>query len=570
MGRRVLPVLLVLMAVTGCNSPTPSPAPSASPATSASAPPEASAAPSSAAPSTAASPTSAPASGGPTGDSPPRLTIQPFVTGLQDPVDIGWRPDDPSSLFIVEQAGRIRIVRDGKLVERPFLDVTGLVRSGGEQGLLGLAFLPSAENGRFFIYYTDQNARQVVASYDTDPADRDVAAPATAQIWLRMADSFPNHNGGSMVFGPDGNLYIGTGDGGGGGDPSARGDISTRCLRRSCASTSRVPGSWRSRLQDPGRQPVRRQMPMQDPRSSTPGSAIRGGSASIVPTGDLWIGDVGQGDARGDRRRAQAGVGGLDFGWNFMEGTACYPPGSNDCADPDLTLPVTDYGHDLGCSVTGGTVYRGDGPPALVGWYVFSDYCSGESGRSIVEGPRRRTDDRRAEPSRRSARSPKTTGGELVATDCRERASCCRSSVPRGLTRGFMRPVVTVTVTAISLEPASTGVGASAASTIRSAFMRGPGGRGGALDDVGRRRRSSARRPRRGRRPGPGLGHCQKARLALGRDGVGDPERQGVQAGRPGPERAIDDVAEASQIADRHLDDVRELVTGQAGGLSSR
>jgi hypothetical protein len=317
MGRRVLPVLLVLMAVTGCNSPTPTSAPSASPATSASASPEASAAPSSAAPSTAASPTSAPASGGPTGDSPPRLTIQPFVTGLQDPVDIAWRPDDPSSLFIVEQAGRIRIVRDGKLVERPFLDITGLVRSGGEQGLLGLAFLPSAENGRFFIYYTDQNARQVVASYDTDPADRDVAAPATAQIWLRMADSFPNHNGGSLVFGPDGTFTSALAMVVAGVIPSARGDISTRCLRRSCASTSRGPPQLAIPPTGSRRTTRSSRMPTQDPRSSIPGSAIRGGSASIVGPATCGSPTSGKATARRSTSRARASVGSTSGGTSW-------------------------------------------------------------------------------------------------------------------------------------------------------------------------------------------------------------------------------------------------------------
>jgi len=416
MGRRVLPVLLVLMAVTGCNSPTPTSAPSASPATSASASPEASAAPSSAAPSTAASPTSAPASGGPTGDSPPRLTIQPFVTGLQDPVDIAWRPDDPSSLFIVEQAGRIRIVRDGKLVERPFLDITGLVRSGGEQGLLGLAFLPSAENGRFFIYYTDQNARQVVASYDTDPADRDVAAPATAQIWLRMADSFPNHNGGSLVFGPDGDLYIGTGDGGGGGDPLGSG----RHLDTLLAKILRIDVSGPPAAGDPAYRipPDNPFVADADARPEIFHTGLRNPWRIRFDrgTGDLWIADVGQGD-REEIDVSRKGVSGLDFGWNFMEGTACYPPGSNDCADPDLTLPVTDYSHDLGCSVTGGTVYRGARFPTLVGWYVFSDYCSGEFW--AIDSSKDRVDEPTivAQTELSISAIAEDTAGELYATD---------------------------------------------------------------------------------------------------------------------------------------------------------
>ena len=225
-------VLLLVLAVAGlaaCN-PAPSSQPSApsSPSASAAASPTVSA---------SAPPTTAPSAGTASGE-PPRLELEPVLEGLSDPVDVAWRPDDPETLFVVEQVGRVRIVRDGQLVERPFLDITELVRAGGESGLLGLAFLPSGEDGRFFVYYTDVDGQQVVASYDANPDDRDVAAPGTATIWLRMDDPFGNHNGGSTVFGPDGYLYIGTGDGGGGGDPLDSGRSLTRCSRRSCASTS--------------------------------------------------------------------------------------------------------------------------------------------------------------------------------------------------------------------------------------------------------------------------------------------------------------------------------------------
>jgi glucose/arabinose dehydrogenase len=376
MGRRLLLALLVVLLLVGCNSPTPSPssaatlAPSVSPTGGVSAPPSTAIPPS-------AAPTGAAPSGGPTGDTPPRLSIEPFVSGLQDPVDITWRPNDPSSLFVVEQAGRIRIVREGKLVERPFLDITDVVRSGGEQGLLGLAFLPGSDKGRFFVYYTDKNARQVVASYDTDPADHDVAAPATAQIWLRMADSFPNHNGGSMVFGPDGDLYIGTGDGGGGGDPLRSGQrVDTLLAKILRIDVSGPPASGNPVYDIPADNPFVRRPPAL-PEIFDTGLRNPWRIRFDRSTGDLWIGDVGQGD-REEIDVSRKGVSGLDFGWNIMEGTACYPPGTTDCADPDLTLPVTDYTHDLGCSVTGGTVYRGARFPTLVGWYLFSDYCSGE------------------------------------------------------------------------------------------------------------------------------------------------------------------------------------------------
>jgi glucose/arabinose dehydrogenase len=123
------------------------------------------------------------------------------------------------STFVVEQPGTITLVRDGKRADRPFLDIAEIVTAGGEQGLLGMAFLPSGEAGRFFVYYTALDGQQVVASYDTMADDADRADPNTAKIWLTMADEFGNHNGGSLIFGTDGFLYIGTGDGGGGGDP---------------------------------------------------------------------------------------------------------------------------------------------------------------------------------------------------------------------------------------------------------------------------------------------------------------------------------------------------------------
>ncbi len=366
------------------------------------------------APSDDASPV--PTAGVPNGD-PPTLALEPVLDGLSDPVDIAWRPDDPETLFVVEQVGRIRIVRDDRLVERPFLDISGLVRAGGESGLLGLAFLPSGDAGRFFVYYSDSDGQQVVASYDTDPADADLAAPGTARIWLRMADRFGNHNGGSLAFGPDGYLYIGTGDGGGAGDPldSGRdlGSLLAKVLRVAVdrdapadadppyvvpsdnpfvATAGARPEIWLTGLRNPWR--------------------IRFDRA----TGDLWIGDVGQGD-REEIDVARAGVGGLDYGWNIMEGTTCFRDGGSACATPDLTLPVAEYDHDLGCSVTGGTVYRGVALPALAGWYLFSDYCSGRFW--AIDATRDETPEPAivAETEYRISAIAEDAAGELYATD---------------------------------------------------------------------------------------------------------------------------------------------------------
>lgn len=399
--------LTVVALVAGCASPSePSAAPSQQPPTSATAP---AATPSASTASTLAPPSFTP---GPVGE-PPSLTLEPVVGGLSSPLDIAWRPDDPGSLFVVEQGGRIRIVRDGALMEQPFLDISGIVTAGGEQGLLGLAFHPSAADPRFFIYYTALNGKQIVASYATDADDRDRADPDSAVILLRMNDRFGNHNGGGLAFGPDGFLYIATGDGGGGGDPLDSG----RSLETLLAKVLRIdvdpdagnsepygipednpfidrgrPEIWLTGLRNPWR--------------------IRFDRA----TGDLWIGDVGQ-NALEEIDVARAGVGGLDFGWNIMEGSSCYRDPGTDCLTDELTLPVTEYGHDLGCSVTGGTVYRGASQPALRGWYVFSDYCSG---RFWVIDPA--VDELRepipaAESQRSISAIAEDAAGELFATD---------------------------------------------------------------------------------------------------------------------------------------------------------
>ncbi|HET9756633.1 MAG TPA: PQQ-dependent sugar dehydrogenase, partial [Candidatus Limnocylindrales bacterium] len=173
MPRSLVMLPLAALLLIGCVEATEPPHPSLLPSPAPTAP--------------SSSPSAAPTVATPSG-TPPSLSVDPVLEGLTDPLDIAWRPDDPETLFVVEQVGRVRIVREDRLVERPFLDISGLVRAGGESGLLGLAFLPSGEAGRFFVYYTNDAGRQVVASYDIDPNDPDVAAPGTATVWLDMAD----------------------------------------------------------------------------------------------------------------------------------------------------------------------------------------------------------------------------------------------------------------------------------------------------------------------------------------------------------------------------------------------
>jgi glucose/arabinose dehydrogenase len=347
---------------------------------------------------------------------PPTLALEPVVGGFRDPVDIAWRADDPESLFVVDQGGRIRVVRDRALVETPFLDIAGIVTAGGEQGLLGLAFHPNSSDRRFFVYYTALDGDQVVASYETMAADRDRADPDSEVILLDMPDQFGNHNGGGLAFGPDGYLYISTGDGGGGGDPLDSG----RHLDTLLAKILRIDVDARSPGVDP-----QYTIPADNPFVETDGARQEIWLTGLRnpwrfrfdrTTGDLWIGDVGQND-REEIDVARAGVGGLDFGWNVMEGSACFRDGGDACLTDALTLPVTEYGHDEGCSVTGGAVYRGEAQPALRGWYVFADYCSG---RFWVIDP---ASDELAPPTfaldsnRNISAIAEDSAGELFATD---------------------------------------------------------------------------------------------------------------------------------------------------------
>jgi glucose/arabinose dehydrogenase len=405
MRRSIVAGLLVAMVLAGCvesaDPPRPSVQPSAAPSPT---------------PASSDAATPAPTDAAPSG-TPPQLTIEPVVDGFRDPVDLAYRPEDPSTLFVVEQVGRIRIVRDGRLVERPFLDISGLVRAGGESGLLGLAFLPSGEAGRFFVYYTHRDGRQIVASYDTNPDDADVAAPGTAMTWLSMADRFGNHNGGALAFGPDGNLYIGTGDGGGAGDPLDSG----RHLDTLLAKVLRIDVDQDA----PGDVDPPYVVPADNPFVDRSGARPEIWLTGLRnpwrirfdrTTGDLWIGDVGQGD-REEIDVARAGTGGLDYGWNVMEGSTCFR--TADCDEDGLTLPVAEYDHSIGgiCSVTGGTVYRGEAVPALRGWYVFADYCSGTFW--AIDPTKDRTEEPAvvAETDHLITAIAEDAAGELYATD---------------------------------------------------------------------------------------------------------------------------------------------------------
>ena len=267
-------------------------------------------------------------------------------------------------------------MKDGTLQPAPFLDVSDRISSGGERGLLGLAFHPGfPADPRLFVDYTDPNGDTQVSSFTVNPATPDQADPASEVKILHVQQPFANHNGGAVVFGPDGKLLISFGDGGSGGDPQGNGQNPQTLLGK----ILRIDVDSRSgdrHYADPAGQPVRRRQPAGRPEIWLTGLRNPWRISFDRATGDLWIGDVGQ-DAWEEIDVQRAGApGGTNFGWNRMEGRHCFQPSSG-CDESGLTLPVTEYGHDQGCTVIGGYVVRGPDQPALIGGYLFADYCSG-------------------------------------------------------------------------------------------------------------------------------------------------------------------------------------------------
>ncbi|HLQ47842.1 MAG TPA: PQQ-dependent sugar dehydrogenase [Candidatus Dormibacteraeota bacterium] len=300
--------------------------------------------------------------------------LDTVVGGLDAPLGVTSAGDGSGRIFVTEQGGQIRIVRDGTLVATPYLDIAGRITSGGERGLLGLAFHPTfPSDPRFFVDYTDTNGDTQVSSFTVDPGTPDVADPSSEVKILHIAQPYANHNGGAVVFGPDGFLYISTGDGGSGGDPQGNGQSLTTLLgkilridvdRTGGAQPYAVPSD------NPfvGRADTKPEIYLYGLRNPWRISFDRA-------TRDLWIGDVGQ-NAWEEVDVARAGTSGENYGWNTMEGNHCFNPPSG-CSMNGLTLPVAEYGHDAGCTVIGGNVYRGSAQPALTGGYFFGDYCSG-------------------------------------------------------------------------------------------------------------------------------------------------------------------------------------------------
>jgi glucose/arabinose dehydrogenase len=288
----------------------------------------------------------------------------PFIVGIEEPGDGSGR------LFLVSQAGRILIHDGTHVLPDAFLDISGLVRFDGEQGLLGLAFHPSYPgNGFFYVHYTERSGSTVVARYRVS-SNPNVADPLSAATLLTQTQPFTNHKGGRLAFGPDGFLYIALGDGGSGGDPMNNGQrldtLLGKLLRIDVNSRSPygipadnpfvgVPGAraeiWAYGLRNPWRFAFDRE------------------------TGDLLIADVGQGVWE-EIDFQSAAAGGQNYGWRVMEGRHCFNPTIN-CNPGTLIAPILEYSHSLGCSVTGGFRYRGTLLADQIGTYFFADYCSG-------------------------------------------------------------------------------------------------------------------------------------------------------------------------------------------------
>jgi glucose/arabinose dehydrogenase len=307
---------------------------------------------------------------------PPAIGLESVFSGFEAPVYLahaGEQGDGASRLFVVEKAGRIRLIKAGTVQPQPFLDISERVGSqGSEQGLLSVAFPPDyAGSGDLYVDYTDQQGNTVVARYQLLAGNPDQADPNSEQKILQIEQPAANHNGGQLQFGPDGYLYVGMGDGGAAGDPWGNaqkpGALLGKLLRINVtdATTYTVPAS-NPLLGQSGARPEIWALGLRNPWRF---SFDQG-------TGDLYIADVGQNTYEEIDFQPANSPGGQNYGWNIMEGEHCFQPQTG-CDTGGLVLPVTEYDHGQGCSVTGGYVYRGTRYPELSGTYFFGDYCSG-------------------------------------------------------------------------------------------------------------------------------------------------------------------------------------------------
>ena len=312
----------------------------------------------------------------------PKLTgieVEVVFEGFEEPDQVTNAGDGSDRLFVVSRLGTIHVIDAGTSAEEPFLDISHLITAEQpEQGLLGLAFHPAyRENGRFFVNYTNRKGNTVIAEYGASLGDPNRAGEQAVRVVLAYEQPYGNHNGGMLVFGPDGYLYIGVGDGGSGGDPQGNGQSLSALLGKMLGIdvdtgdrysipadnpfvriASARPEIWAYGLRNPWRYSFDRE------------------------TGDLYIADVGQNRIEEVSFQPASSSGGENYGWNVTEGSSCFSP-STGCERSGLVLPFAEYDHRDGCSVTGGYVYRGKSEPALTGSYLFADFCSGRIWTSI-------------------------------------------------------------------------------------------------------------------------------------------------------------------------------------------
>jgi glucose/arabinose dehydrogenase len=305
----------------------------------------------------------------------PTLALGTPLRGFSSPVGIGHAGDGSGRLFVVEQGGRIRLVRNGVIQPAPFLDISTRISAGGERGLLGLAFPQDyARKGYFYVNYTNPAGDTVISRFRRSASNADAADPASEQLILTVAQPFSNHNGGQLAFSPvDRMLYVGMGDGGSAGDPGNRAQNPAELLGKIL------------RLDTESGRPYTYTSPSSNPFITTAGFRPEIWALGVRnpwrfsfdrSTFDLFIADVGQGTWEEIDFQPASSGGGENYGWRIMEGTHCFNP--NPCSMAGLTLPVVEYNHSAGdCSVTGGYVYRASTYPRMQGLYFYGDFCSG-------------------------------------------------------------------------------------------------------------------------------------------------------------------------------------------------
>ncbi len=335
----------------------------------------------------------------------PEIALVKIVDGLKNPVHITHAGDDSGRLFVVEQGGLIKIIHAGQLIESPFLDISGRVRSpdvggGGEEGLLSVAF-PSGfgkDKNHFYVYYTRLDGDNQLSRFYLS-SDANIADPSSEEGVLTFAHpTYANHNGGMLVFGPEGYLYIGTGDGGGGGDPSENAQnpssLLGKMLRIDVEFGSQPPVSGDFQVFIPfirhgashAYQAQTYLIPPSNPFVDKPGYSPEIWALGLRNpwryafdrlTHDLYIADVGQNSFEEVNFQPGSSPGGENYGWDILEASHCFEP-STGCDKTGLVLPVTEYSRDQGHSITGGFVYRGETFSNLEGIYFYADFVSGK------------------------------------------------------------------------------------------------------------------------------------------------------------------------------------------------